>query len=465
MRRADHERKGPGLLSAAVLLLLVLPGSGGGSVRVQEAQAAPPPPSILGQLFDSTRATPLGGARIILWNTPHETYSAGDGTFSFSGLDAGDYSLVYFHPRLTALGLSSGAHAVRVEDDGPAELFLATPSMLSIQATLCAMDRAGAGEGELVRVAGRVMDAETGFPLGGVPVEASWTSEGERSPLAERAFTDVDGWYRLCSVPPGTTVGVRAESTSGSTLRKEFRGVGGSLVRLDLPLQTRIPAVVQGVVLSLAPDGTRGPLEGATAYLQGTRFASFTDPSGRFRFADLPPGDYTLVVERPGFARRTDRLLVDGNTEVRVEAVLTAQAIELPELVVRVQSEMERRALSMGGRLITRDDFARALDRSRDVADLLRSQQVPGLTVRRQADGARSCVEFGPGATRVFRSTCESVQVYVDNVRSVDPQGAIEIPAEVVDRMVLFRPVEAGVFGLGAGSGVLLIFTKSGVRR
>lgn len=48
-------------------------------------------------------------------------------------------------------------------------------------------------------------------------------------------------------------------------------------------------------------------------------------------------------------------------------------------------------------------------------------------------------------------------------MRSVDPQGAIEIPSDVVDRMILFRPVEAGnLFGLGAGSGVLLIFTKSG---
>lgn len=465
MRRTEDNRARLRLLTAATLLLLGLPRPGEGSVRLQDAQPAPPPPSILGQLFDSTRATPLGGARIILWNTPHETYSAGDGTFAFSGLETGDYSLVYFHPRLTVLGLSSGAHAVRVHAEGPAELFLATPSMLSIQATLCTMDRGGVGEGELVRVAGRVLDSETGFPLSGVPVEASWSGRSERTPLAERAFTDSEGWYRLCGVPPGTTVGVRAESASGSTLRREFRGVAGSLVRLDLPLQMRIPAVVQGLVLSLAPDGTRAPLEGSTAYLQGTRFASFTDASGRFRFADLPPGDYTLVVERPGYARRTDRLLVEGNTEVRVEAVLTEQAIELPELVVTVQSEMERRALSMGGRLITRDDFARALDRSRDVADLLRSQQVPGLTVRRQADGARSCVEFGPGATRLFRSTCESVQVYVDNVRSVDPQGAIEIPAEVVDRMILFRPVEAGVFGLGAGSGVLLIFTKSGVRR
>ena len=54
-----------------------------------------------------------------------------------------------------------------------------------------------------------------------------------------------------------------------------------------------------------------------------------------------------------------------------------------------------------------------------------------------------------------------SAVVFVDNVRASNPRMAIDMPAEVVDRIVLYRPVQAGnLFGLGSGNGVLMIFTK-----
>jgi hypothetical protein len=38
---------------------------------------------------------------------------------------------------------------------------------------------------------------------------------------------------------------------------------------------------------------------------------------------------------------------------------------------------------------------------------------------------------------------------------------AIDIPADVVDRGILYRPIEAGnLFGLGSGNGVVMVFTK-----
>ena len=56
--------------------------------------------------------------------------------------------------------------------------------------------------------------------------------------------------------------------------------------------------------------------------------------------------------------------------------------------------------------------------------------------------------------------------LYVDNTRQVDPWAAITLPAEIVERIILFRPVDAGaLFTLGSGNGVIMVITKQGSRR
>jgi hypothetical protein len=36
-----------------------------------------------------------------------------------------------------------------------------------------------------------------------------------------------------------------------------------------------------------------------------------------------------------------------------------------------------------------------------------------------------------------------------------------ELPPDAIDRIVIYKPVEAGnLFGLGAGNGVIVIYTK-----
>jgi hypothetical protein len=446
---------------ASLLVLAAIPTETRGASQVQTG-------AIRGSVHDSTRSIPLADARVILWDTPHETRTDEAGSFHFPELPEGEYALVFFHERLSGLGIASGSHSVTVTEGRTASLALATPSMPTIQSTLCALDE-GLRDSDMPpppRVTGQVVDAVTGFPAPGVPVEASWRGEGGGAPRMIRGVTDREGWYRLCGLPAGTTVGVRAELGQRVAPRRQFLGAPGSLVHLDLALAPATGSVVQGLVVARDGGGRVAPVEGAGATLEGTAYRTITDPSGRFRFSELSPGEYTLIIEHPSFGPRRDDLVVEPGTDIRVEGELTERAIAMAPLTVTVRSAFEARALAMGGRLVSRDDIERVLPRSRDVADLLHHQRVPGLIVKKGTGVNRSCVEYVQGASRMFRTTCESVQVYVDNVRSVDPEGAIEIPSDVVDRMILFRPVEAGnLFGLGSGSGVLLIFTKSGGRR
>lgn len=66
-------------------------------------------------------------------------------------------------------------------------------------------------------------------------------------------------------------------------------------------------AKLKGIVNTLATDGVKTPLAGATVRLSGAGAAAvkqleaISDEEGRFVILDLSPGDYTVSVETPGF--------------------------------------------------------------------------------------------------------------------------------------------------------------------
>lgn len=114
---------------------------------------------------------------------------------------------------------------------------------------------------------------------------------------------------------------------------------------------------------------------------------------------------------------------------------------------------------------MTREEIDAVRHRARDLADILRMQHLKDVIVRRGQTG-ELCVGITTGQVRMFKEECTSAVFYVDNARVSSSDMVVHLSAADIDRIVVYRPVEAGnLFGWGAGNGVIVVYTRSGQRR
>jgi hypothetical protein len=460
MDRTKSPRKWPlsgptGPLAPAVLALfgLVLAAP---STEAQEGVG-----SIEGIVYDSTQMAPLVGADVVLWNTAHRVRSGGGGVFRFDRIPAGDYTVNFFHPRLAELGVSAGSWQVSVEAGGESFLTLSTPSMTSILVSQCLLEDP---MGERARVLGRVVDRNVGTYVPGATVTVSWGpipgqegTEGQSS-----SVTDREGWFRNCDAPPNTPVGVVARSVEGSSPRRELAISPGGAAVVPLDMGVVSPSSLEGQIIDAE---SRRPIDGAVLRLVGSPYRSFTNESGRFSIEGVHPGEYTLVVEHLQYSARVEGILVGSGTPHTVDVQMATGAIEVDPIVVTAEAIGVERALAMGGEVIPAEEIDQIRQRAADLADLMRLLRNEGLIVRRSDDGTL-CVGFVVGQVQLTRGDCEPAMLYIDNTRMVEPSVALSMPAEIVERVILFRPVDAGaLFVTGSATGVIMIITRQGNNR
>lgn len=248
-------------------------------------------------------------------------------------------------------------------------------------------------------LAGFVADGDTGMGLPGAHVTVSWNTPGGESRHIELR-TDGAGWYRTCAAPAEVPLVAWAEFMDRQGLRREVTLIEGDRSELGF---------------LLFPEHT-------------------TSVTGR---------------------------LVDADSGERVPWGENNQAIEIAPMTVTAESRpLTERA--MGGILIDRAAVDRVRGRARDAADVLRSQNLPGVIVRRTANGSL-CIGYMPGQVRMmFNNGCVPMVIFINNVRATNTDIALQIPPDAIDHMVIYKPVEAGnLFGLGSGNGVLAIYTRS----
>jgi hypothetical protein len=424
-----------------IMLVAVLGASGPAPVRAKN-----PTPALLqggvieGLVYDSTASQPLAGARVFLWNTSMFATTDDAGHFAIEDVPPGDYSLVFFHPRLTTLGVSSGRTPITVDGDDRVSVALSTPSMITIMNLLCELEDPGQQAG---RAIGYVGDASTGVPLPGAQVLLTWmeeASDGREHLGTAQARTDADGWYSICTLPAGLDVQGTAYFFGQQTNSRSFQPPDGLPTRVDFTLG----AVQLGSVTGLLrdADGHR-PIPDAEVTLTGVDMRVVTDSRGQFRLKDVPPGSYQLETTHLAYADRSDLLEVGAGQDLQVELELATEPIELEPMVVTVESGEELQALAVGGRLISRAQIDEVRARSQDIGDMLRQTNTPGMVVSR--GGPTVCVGFRRGQVTMQRRECTPAQVYINDVPTSDPTVAMNLNPEVIDRVILVPPVEAGV--------------------
>lgn len=404
--------------------------------------------SVHGSVMDSTTMAPLQDAAVFLWDTPYRATTDADGSFRMEGVAPGRYDAVFFHGRLGELGISAGPRVVEVRPGATTRVELAIPSGHTLMASSCALYPNYGGV-----AVGRATDGASGVPLPGVRIRFTW-GPGDSGRVRE-VRTDGEGWFQACDLPRGPTVAVTSEFLGRGSLRREFR-LGTEPALIDLPVEELELTDVEG---RLVDAETGEGVQDATVTLAGTGFRTVSGGDGRFRFRDVLPGHYTLRTEHLAYGAREDSLDLGSGLNVLLEVQVSQRPVPLDPVTVTVEAAtLTERA--MGGTVITSAMLDEVRDHSRDLLDLLQAQNLGGLIVRRQSGNL--CVGFIPGQVRItFRGGCVPALVFIDNVRAADPLLALDIPADVVDRIVLYRPIEAGnLFGLGGGNGVVMVFTK-----
>jgi len=241
-------------------------------------------------------------------------------------------------------------------------------------------------------------------------------------------------------------------------VRREVMVERGGFTEAAISLYEHETTTIHG---HLVDNESSEGIEGAETWLRGTSHRTLSDGSGRFEFEDVTPGTYMLMTDHLAYGIKMDTLVVPADQELAVEMRLDDRPIEIAPLTVTAEAPPVTIDRRRGGIVVTRDEIDQVRQTSRDAADVLRSLHMPGIIVRFNSTSGRTCVGFSSAQVVMNSSGCVEMLVYINDVRATDPSIALRMPPDAIERMVVYKPLEAGnLFGLGAGNGVWMIYTR-----
>ncbi|HEU0077036.1 MAG TPA: TonB-dependent receptor [Longimicrobiaceae bacterium] len=241
---------------------------------------------------------------------------------------------------------------------------------------------------------------------------------------------------------------------------------------------SQLPLADATVVLE--PRATGALPSPARSFVQATRTAR-TDPSGRYRFAGVAPGEYRLHVERLGYRSATVEVDLRGAAESRVSVGLDVEPVALRPVEVsvpaveagasygrwsaaggdaagerRVAVERLRQELHLAGdvRAVTSADVAEGITLGE--TDLFRAmQRLPGVSARDEY----SAELWTRGAS------WDQTRVYFDGLPLFNPVHALGVFSGINPDAVGAAFLHPGVqpaWAAGGAAGTLDIRTRRG---
>jgi protocatechuate 3,4-dioxygenase beta subunit len=216
------------------------------------------------------------------------------------------------------------------------------------------------------RVEGLELDALARTTVAATPLSAQRSTQ--RNFGFGGARPDYEGRFHLDDLQPGRWLIGATDRTTGRTV-EEVVDVEPGTAELEVTLRFDAGATLSGVVLSSGETVAEARLQARGLDVSGAGSAR-TDSQGAFRFEDLMPGTYQLVVEAPGRSLpHREPVEVGGDTEVTIEL----PALSLAGRVVSAESgaplggaavslALRERMTFEGGPLRTRGDHRAGAD-------------------------------------------------------------------------------------------------------
>ncbi len=205
---------------------------------------------------------------------------------------------------------------------------------------------------------------------------------------------------------------------------------------------------------------TQSPLAGATVLLLGRNRSATTGSDGRYRIADVAPGTYTVRARYIGYAPGSASVTVGPDHEATADFVLETSAQRLDEVVTTgTVVPTEVKVLPTPISILGADDIAH---QNLQRVDQVFRGDVPGAIAWDLGPGSynQSTVSVR-GATAL--TGIPGIKTFVDGVEVANPAYIATIDPNSIDRIEITRgPQASTLYGAGALSGVMQLFTKKG---
>lgn len=223
---------------------------------------------------------------------------------------------------------------------------------------------------------------------------------------------------------------------------------------------------VTGTISGLAVDASGASIAGATVMLVNQQTGSVrtlaANDDGRFTFAAIQPGTYTVRVEHQGFQRLERKNIVLSANEVLGLGQMELQPGQVTEtvLVTTHGAVVEKESSNLTARL-TADQIGLISTKGRDVTSLLRL--LPGTSFNDDIEAVGE--GFGTDLPNFSGQRGRSAVATVDGLNGSEPSGSnklsMTINQDAVAEIQVLRNNYAAEYGNNGGAIINLI-SKSG---
>ena len=239
------------------------------------------------------------------------------------------------------------------------------------------------------------------------------------------------------------------------------------LLLVGMPAASAVAQSVTGSISGTVTDATGGVVVGASVTLHsdqtGTARTATTGEDGRFAFAALQPGSYSLTVAQPGFQRLERKNAVLTANENLALGELGLQAGQVTETVT-VTGEgqlVEKESSDLTARL-TSDQLSLISTKGRDVTSLLRL--LPGTSNNDDIEGVGD--GFGTDLPNVAGARGRSAVASIDGLNAAEPSGSnklsMTISQDAVAEVKVLRNNYAAEYGNNGGALINLVSKGGG---